>query len=594
MAVAACVPAYSQDNGGDGLHKEIVVEKEFVPTETKAEKADVLPVALTQDVTRREIPFSDWAIPAVVNPYAVTQSPILYADRVKPSDKRGYAYFGMGNYLNTALGAGYRIVNTGKVDLGVHFMHRGTKGYIEGKHSGWIDKDGTGWSDYAKQFVADERLTADFAYRARRGTLTASASYQYSRFNYYGTMYEVPGDRRQTINRFDAGLLWRNTPSSDNRTTYYAGLSYHYYGNGFGYWQTTAAGGPEWLKGLRENHARLKGGFELTLYDDSYAGIDGDFRLLRYRHAGGFVTRQDGTGDKSFGMFTFRPYYSRRTDRLNLRLGVRIDLSVNNGKAFRIAPDVHLDWKAGRFFTLTADVEGGNRVHTLGELSEYNRYLMPSQRLGNTYTIMDATVGFGFGPFRGFSITPLVGFAFVRDALMPVLYSRMDGGLVPAVRMEAESTTVYGTHDMNGFKAGVKVAYRYGDKAEIEAGYLFMPQGDDSGYVLDYDRARHRAGARLRVTPVDALDLGLGYTLLAGRRLMSETVFSDGAAGESAVVGSEKMPVISDLNFHAAYRFNDMLSAQLDLNNLLNRRHELFYGMFSQKFNFMVGLAVKF
>ena len=55
-----------------------------------------------------------------------------------------------------------------------------------------------------------------------------------------------------------------------------------------------------------------------------------------------------------------------------------------------------------------------------------------------------------------------------------------------------------------------------------------------------------------------------------------------------------ELGTFSDLGIGAAYRYSDMFSAYCRLNNLLNRHQQLYYGMYAQRFNFLVGAAVNF
>ena len=101
VAVIAAVTAYPQDGNNGELQKSIVIEKDFVPVETDAKKMDVLPQEAPFTAVRTELSFSDWAVPATVEPMLLRQAPMKYSDpSLAPYRKRGYAGFAAGNYLN--------------------------------------------------------------------------------------------------------------------------------------------------------------------------------------------------------------------------------------------------------------------------------------------------------------------------------------------------------------------------------------------------------------------------------------------------------------------------------------------------------------
>ena len=646
LAIAAltvcAATASAQKTEDDGLKKAIVIEKDFVPVETKAVKPDVLPEEAAVVTRPVNLSFSDWAIPATVTPILQRQSPIRYDDaNMQPFRRRGYANFGMGNYLNISGNAGYRIIDKERTALGVWLQHNSTNGSIDGLlplpaspvHSGGMLSDGNEYlPGYNKQFFIDDKIGVDFATYLNRGKLEASARYGFSKFNYYGTPFVRPGDDKQKTNAFNVGLLWRNNDESSVR--YYAGASFDYLGYGFGYWDTkrdlTYIDLPlvseDELKGLisghnpglKEYHGNVVGGAEFLFGDNSYIGMDGRFQILNYDNPqaavyepfqGGYVPNLgyydviQRVPSKSFGMLSLTPYYSKRTDNLNLRIGARLDISFSNGTVFRIAPDVKLDWKLSDKVGLQVSATGGNYINTFHELSAENRYVNPSLLLPTTYTLVDAQAGLSFGLWQGLSMTPFVGFAVTKDNMIPVvshdlmyaLYLPESSILAPAAQV---SQTVFKGVDMNGVIAGIKFGYKIKDLVDIKAKYAFTPQGLKSGYVLSYDRPEHSLDASVKVTPIKRLDIVLSYQLHALREYrrdyLGETLDENNNLKYVPNSESIRLSNLSNLNLGATYRINDMIHVYCQANNLLNRRYENYYGLFAQKFNIMGGIGVNF
>ena len=72
------------------LSKEITIDKDFVPIEQKASKANALPDVYKVDVTdEKSIEYSDWAVPAEVPAMAATLSPYGYLTSRDYATKRG-------------------------------------------------------------------------------------------------------------------------------------------------------------------------------------------------------------------------------------------------------------------------------------------------------------------------------------------------------------------------------------------------------------------------------------------------------------------------------------------------------------------------
>lgn len=146
---------------------------------------------------------------------------------------------------------------------------------------------------------------------------------------------------------------------------------------------------------------------------------------------------------------------------------------------------------------------------------------------------------------------------------------------------------------MNGVKAGVDFTYKFHEKVELRAGYMFTPQGVESGYISADDRPEHTVEASLRVTPIKQLDLYAGYSFRSGRVVMGKFVTVD----ETSVLteySNGSLGAVSDFSFGATYRINRMFHVYAEGYNLFNRRWQDYLGMYSQKANFIVGVGVKF
>ena len=56
----------------------------------------------------------------------------------------------------------------------------------------------------------------------------------------------------------------------------------------------------------------------------------------------------------------------------------------------------------------------------------------------------------------------------------------------------------------------------------------------------------------------------------------------------------EKMGDIYDLNIGGTYTLNNMISFNLQWNNILSQHYDIYYGMPAQRMHFLIGAAVKF
>ena len=631
-AAITAVAAYPQESNDGELQKSIVIEKDFVPVETDAKKMDVLPQEAPFTAVRTELSFSDWAVPATVEPMLLRQAAMKYSDpSLAPYRKRGYAGFAAGNYLNMVGSAGYRFIDNDRMQLGAWFQHNSTNGGING-----IEENE---HFFHKQFVSDDKLSLDFSNRFEKGILNANASYHYEKFNYYGTPIAVdqyhfsredflrPGNKKQTVNELNINLIWQN--NTDNNVHYYAGIDFNYFGHSYGSalidYELTPDNrykrqGFYFPDGLKEYHGTVTGGIDLGFGENSRIGIDAKGQFLNYDNLLGHIVMENAyrpglsskfitpVNSEHFGMLSLTPYYSKKTDRMNLRIGARLDISFNNGTVFRIAPDVRFDLamsdKAGLFVSAT----GGNHINTFHETSAVNRYLAPSFLLPTSYTVIDARAGLNFGLWRGLSMTPYVGFAVTKDHMLPTIDNSINHGYprnmiqddpyyIPETNNYDvfKGQVIYEGFDTNGVIAGIKFGYKFKDILELSADYAFTPQGDDSGYILSDDRPEHTVRAVAKVRPIKPLSIVLDYELRA-LRSVHETIRNVDPVDFTFRYIETIRPYsnISNLNLGVSYQINDMISVFCQGNNLLNRRYENYYGIYAQEINILGGIGVNF
>ena len=617
VAVIAAVTAYPQDGNNGGLQKSIVIEKDFVPVETEAKKLDVLPQEAPFTAVKTELSFSDWAVPATVEPMLLRQAPMKYSDpSLAPYRKRGYAGFAAGSYLNMVGSAGYRIIDNDRMQFGAWFQHNSTNGGINGI------KENEHY--FYKQFVSDDKLSLDFSNQFEKGILKANASYHYEKFNYYGTLGKLmynplfdlsPRNKKQAVNEFNANLKWQNNIESNLR--YYAAFDFNYFGYRYGSGLTKLEQIPNAAylpNGLKEYHTTVEGGIDLAFDEQSYVGIDANFQYLHHNNTQGITELSDSRyidflfytaiplPSKSFGMLSLTPYYSKKTDRMNLRIGARLDISFNNGTVFRIAPDVRFDLAMSDKVGLFVSATGGNHINTFHETSTVNRYMNPSFELPTTYTIVDARAGLNFGLWRGLSMTPYVGFAVTKDYMLPFIDALFAIGKIGNDYIHINSgtdiylgQTVYRGIDTNGIIAGIKFGYKFKDILELSADYAFTPQGDDSGYILSDDRPEHSVRASAKIRPIKPLSIVLDYELRALRSISGTHLYYDPTEVAYKYYDTAyPYSNVSNLNLGVSYQINDMISVFCQGNNLLNRRYENYYGIYAQEFNILGGIGVNF
>ena len=168
-----------------------------------------------------------------------------------------------------------------------------------------------------------------------------------------------------------------------------------------------------------------------------------------------------------------------------------------------------------------------------------------------------------FGPFKGGYFEIFGGYAKANNWIMP---------FKDAIDLEGV--------DVSGWHAGVTAGYRCGKKFEAKVSAEFASSSDDikHTYYLWRDRARYVIDVNVKWSPIEKLDITLGY-MLRGKRKM-ESSFDLGS--------------FSSFQLGAAYKINPHISVFLDGQNLFNHANFYIGGVPAQGITGLAGVTLKF
>lgn len=554
----------------ESLTKEIVVEKDFVPTEQKATKLNNLPDVSKVTVQSKTLNYSDWAIPTIVNPTIPTLFPLGYATTHKFSDKRGYLDFGMGSFLNMTGSAGYKILDTEKNTLNVWLQHNSTwTGKNTTSQLGILNENSGSTLTPLNQKVNDNILGVDFSHKIGNNTLNVNAFYHLDHFNYYSGMpadYDHNGildtmdENFQTVNEFNINLSYRNSPINED-VRYLVAIAYNHFGN---------------KDGIKENNFKLNGDISMQSSEKSRIGVDLAVDYLHYTDLFGM------SPDKSnIGKVSLTPYYHLQNERMDLKIGVNLDLSINDGTILRFSPDVKFDYKLAKGFLFFADFTGGKRLNTFSDIATINRYFNTYNNIGSSYSPLDIIGGFKLGSFAGFTAKLWGGYAIINNQQLPYSFYDKPNGII-----------TYRGLNMSGWQVGAELGYKYKNIAELTTKFAYSPQNENKGYVFSDDRPEYIVGAQLKVTPIEKLTITANYELRANRSMWSRYELGTVPAVEHFI--KTDLGNMNLLNIGASYRINDMFGVFAQFNNILNKQWDSYYFMGAQKFNAFAGVSVLF
>lgn len=546
------------------IEREVTIEKEYTPQVDAAVKKTGIPEAENPLVEKPVSNFSSWAVPFSGTP---SSQPLLMSELNTQEDfvdQRGYANFGMGNNLNINGNAGIRVINNEKDQLGIWYNHTSTGGNLK-----YRDNVPVYGGESVYQHLNSNVANVTYKHAFEKLEWSTSVAYKHSTFNYYGArltpdLMVINDGEYQRVNQYAVGT----TLSSTKNETFTINASFGFVGyyNKLGYSIGT--------KGGRENH--IKSNLEFTArigQKDSRVGFEVNMDNLIYNDA--------LTSD--YTLFSLTPFYKFANDKIRLKAGVKIDISANDGAVFRFAPDVEFNADMGKYFQFYTVVDGGKELNTWNKMSARNIYINPTKRMANTYTPANATVGILFKYFPEISFRVYGGIKTSNNALFDMRnLEKIEDGMIASYEV-----IDYMPIDAYRWLGGVNINFKMKKILEGEVKWIHNSWRARSGNDLILSALpKNEWNIRVGLTPINNLSLNANFYMGLGRGYRYQDI--------NGFDKYEKMGDIYDLNIGATYVLNNMISFNLQWNNILSQNYDIYYGMPAQRMNFLLGAAVKF
>lgn len=566
FAVPALFGASAQTDNKNTLQRAVTIEKEFTPIVQDASKINVIPEMEVSASARPDIRYTEWKNARNETP-TLDLLPAGDGGVEAPDRQRGYAQIEMGNYLNINANAGIRIVDRQRDQLLFWYSHNSTNGTL----AYLTDNNKT------HQRRNDNKLNLAYTHTFDRASWNTTAYYRYNGFNYYSMpLYNIDKNRlaglstttdQQTVQHY--GFDTRIASKPNKEFNYTAEISYRGYNSDLGLFYGQ--------RGVLENHLSTRLDGSAPLGDNYLIGVAVGMDNLIYNRC----------DRDNYTVLRANPYFGIEKEALKFRAGAVVDLSIHDNTIFRIAPDVRLEWEFEKLWFLYTSLTGGKSLNTWEKMSAITAYVDPSRKMSNTYTPADFTVGLRTATFKQLHFTLYGGIKYSIDALFDYRWQYIEatgtGG-----RLTRPVVSFYAT-DAYAWKAGFEIQYNPRDffKAHLAWEHNeWHQQGSKARIRSSQPRNEWKAG--VTVVPIRPLDIS------------ADLYFADGLGYRNLTEGmvdypsSGNLPNIVTLNLGTIYRLNKHIHFSAQLNNLLSKRTDLFYGMPAQRFHFLVGAGVVF
>lgn len=556
----SCFQLYAQTQPKDTtLQRTMVLEKEYNPDIDQANKIILLPEVKEPEAIRANAEFSNYEVPVNIKPEASQMNAAQYYSNPELSDKKGYVVAGVSTFIDVNADLGYQILNNSSDDLSIWASHRSSSGNVKSLQTKEKLKfklnDNTGGLRYSHQFS--------------KLKLFSGIKYTYSGFNYYGVNPSSVDKKLpdQTDNIFDVHAGVSSDPQND--LGYMLKLRYTYFNQDKG---IITNNGP------KENEFQADYDLNKVFSSDIRLGIGGYFRTNSYSKPNKvYYTSYDNYAD-----LNLNPYFAMEGDNWNLRLGAFAHILFNHSKDFIIAPDVEINYRPVENTLLYLSFKGDVKDNSNNKIFYENRYVIPIQRVLDSYTSFDGTVGVK-AAINTFFMDFYAGYKYTQDEHF---YRPFDGysnlpynSIAPEYMCSAEYM------DAGLFKIGTNLNYKYGNLLDLGLKAQFNAwdvKNDDIKNAKAWNKPGFESDFTAGVqVPSIPLRIDLAYHLETGRK--------------NYVNGKVvNMKNINDISLTETYSFNKTISIFARLDNLLAQKYDIWYGYPAEGIRFMGGVSLKF
>lgn len=335
--------------------------------------------------------------------------------------------------------------------------------------------------------------------------------------------------------------------------------------------------------------------------------------------------------------FRIEPYYAYKSKRVQLHLGVNLDLNIGRGQnslsgvenlSFAPSPHVHLEAQiAKQWLTIYADAKGSHGIGSLQAHVDSNPFrLMEAGIISHhvaSYTPIDAELGFHIRPHRDLMIEIHGGYAHMLN--QSTLIASVDNSVVYKslnIGMQAGDFS-YTYSDYSRGKVGGQINYHYKDivRVNLHGDYFIWKalRHESNSYIYNnpcealvgmlndsihnvYDRANWEIGLRIdgRIDEhwslySDNYFAGSRKALAVdGEHKLKPTIEMDLGVQYEMWVGKPAKALVDDKGTTLRPLPQPNLALFFQLNNFIHRKNDIYYGYQSEGINFLLGATYKF
>lgn len=531
----------------DSLNAVVKVENEYNPVIIKATKQSFTP-QIEQPGAHRPL---DIVFARTASPFDQFISNRDLTDLLpgQPAVSNGYARIGYGNCNNTDLKGAYTFGLGENNQLDLFASLTGYKCSIDALKKGSRDWDSR---------LFDTWFTADYTHNFRYLTMKVSGALNNNVFNYQPAGFAtLLATDKQHGNSYSL--------SAEIESNLSGAIAYK---ANAGYSLNTRKYSAAAEERISENRFTAGGEFTYEIPDDQLrnVGIAADLDAFTYNNA----LKPANSGYDNYISIRTNPFMNFRFETWKLRLGIHADILTANGKKLALAPDIRFEGPITDYITFYASATGGNKLNTFSTLSEespYWCYRNDQPQHSPTYEVFDIETGARISMGQ-FGLHFYMGYDYNKYNLLPTISYNNAQSLI---------FTDFVQDDTRKYYIGGKATFDHGGWLDISADARYNKWDCDGEKNLLLYTPMIETVLKARTRIYEGLYAGLKY------EYTRHTKGDDGRIRDTNNLGAEVF-----------YRFNSLLRAYIQGDNLLNKNYYSYAGYLSRGINFTAGVEFNF
>ena len=582
LSIILC-PLQAQNENDSALNRSVTVERDFQPVIQAAGKIATKPAVVETKMEPAPIEYSDYQ--AEVQPTAEVHSMLSQPTRFQNGQPyHGYVRGGLG-HANTLFDFGYHLDDGKQSILDVYAHH----------HAQW-----------GLRALSRTKLGMTFTHPFSTCDLYFGVNGANIYYHKYGHFYDYYNGSNSYLNPSwgsrDVTSLWTIEAYVGVKANAKQDVLYRVQ-TGYKLFSKPGA--------VSEHQIRTHGDFDW--HSDAHhvgAHLYVQNNILQLGSLGDVIPDSLYSSRHNIRM---EPYYEYRGRRIQLHVGVNIDMNIGQTPHHHLsgmenisfAPSPHINLEAQvakKWMTVYADVVGHMGVHSLQEYMEENRYSLIHSGITHPcagYTPIDAELGLHIRPHRDLLIELHGGYAYMLDE--DYLIATADS-ITPVEKLSIKRPVGDFVHQHTNYqrgKIGGQINYHYRDIVRVN---LYGDAYFWSGDTTVYDRSGWELGLRVdgRIDQhwslySDNYFAGSRKALATdGEHSLAPTVQLNLGLQYEMWVGSAAKALSADKGTNVRPLPEPNLTLFFQLNNFIHRKNDIYYGYNSEGINFLLGATFRF